>query len=237
MDGISENIRKIIEAGIRAPSGENAQPWRFVVRDDVIELWNVPERDQFHYNYKQLASYIAHGAAFENMRVAAPVYGYRASKTMFPKPVEPNYVARIDFQKTNPQKDTLYQAVLKRATNRKPYEARPLGEEARAIFSNLRVENSGVELFFTEEAASIKKLAEVGGTNERVMLENRAFHDYFFAHLNWTRKEDDRKRYGFYIKTLELPPPAQVMFRIIKRWPVCKTFNKLGFAKMAAGQA
>ena len=29
-------------------------------------------------------------------------------------------------------------------------------------------------------------------------------------------------------------PPAQILFKIIRYWPVMKTFNTLGFAKMVA---
>ena len=41
-----EDIKKIIEAAVQAPSGENCQPWRFEILNNNIKLFNVPERDQ-----------------------------------------------------------------------------------------------------------------------------------------------------------------------------------------------
>lgn len=48
---MEEIIRQIIEAGIRAPSGENSQPWRFLLKGDLIELYNLPERDESLYKW------------------------------------------------------------------------------------------------------------------------------------------------------------------------------------------
>jgi len=47
---MKEVIKKIIEAGIMAPSGENCQPWRFEVRGNKISIFNIPERDTSLYN-------------------------------------------------------------------------------------------------------------------------------------------------------------------------------------------
>ena len=38
MNDVSEVVRKIIEAGIRAPSGDNCQPWRFEVRGSEVDV-------------------------------------------------------------------------------------------------------------------------------------------------------------------------------------------------------
>ncbi len=56
-----EDIKKILEMAVYAPSGENCQPWRFEVRDSKIDIFNLPERDQSLYNHGQMASYFAHG--------------------------------------------------------------------------------------------------------------------------------------------------------------------------------
>lgn len=60
----SQIIKQILEAAVRAPSGDNVQPWEFEVSKNFtqINLYNLPEMDDSYYNYNQMASYIAHGA-------------------------------------------------------------------------------------------------------------------------------------------------------------------------------
>ena len=58
---MSEDIRKILEAAILAPSGENSQPWRFIVKGNEVILKNDPESDRSLYNSGQRGSFIAHG--------------------------------------------------------------------------------------------------------------------------------------------------------------------------------
>ena len=43
---MTEDIRKILEAAILAPSGENSQPWRFIVKNDEVILQNDPDSDR-----------------------------------------------------------------------------------------------------------------------------------------------------------------------------------------------
>ena len=81
------HLREILEAAIRAPSGENCQPWRFVLKGESVELWNRPERDQSLYNWGQRASYMAHGAALENLVLAAGARGFGADVAYFPESV------------------------------------------------------------------------------------------------------------------------------------------------------
>ena len=64
------DIKKILEAAVHAPSGENCQPWRFEIRGDEIGVFNLPKKDQSLYNEGQMASYVAHGALIENILIA-----------------------------------------------------------------------------------------------------------------------------------------------------------------------
>lgn len=226
------HIKTILEAAILAPSGENAQPWRFIISDNQIQLFNVPERDQSYYNYGQLGSYVAHGAAIENMVTAAAETGYRTDVKLFPPSSDKDLVAEIKLTSDgNIKPDSLYPYTKTRVSNRKPYHKTSLtGAQKREIES---LQSFGhAKLFITDDRAKIGELAVVGATNERVMLETKEVHNFFFSHLNWTEREELEKRYGFYIKTLELPPLAKILFRLFKHWPIMRLFNAIGFPKL-----
>ncbi len=68
------------------------------------------------------------------------------------------------------------------------------------------------------------------------MLGNHELHDFFFSHISWTKEEDQQKKVGFYIETLELPPPAKAMFKLFRNWGTMRFFNALGFNKVVGKQ-
>lgn len=234
---MDERIRTILEAGIRAPSGENAQPWRFDVSGMEIRLHTVPKRDQSLYNFKQRGSYAACGAVIENMEIAAKHLGLVPSTSLFPEPYNKDLVARMTLSEGAAlhKEAELYGAIAARTTNRKPYLRDPLENSAREALQACAHED-GAGLLFVTDQKQIAALGRVGATNEQVMLMNKAVHDFFFSHVSWNKAEDDAKKIGFYIETLELPPPAKAMFKLFKDWKAMRFFNKLNFASVVAKQ-
>lgn len=233
-DTFREDIKNILEAGIHAPSGENCQPWRFEVRGDEIRIFNLPERDQSLYNYGQMASYAAHGALIENILIASSAFGYKARFNLFPEKEDEKLVAIISLEKTSTKDDPLFMHIQKRCTNRKPYKSEPLSGSQLAQLTAVAEEIQGGRLLLIQDREKINILACAGSVNEQVMLSNEFLHNFFFTHINWTQEEEEQKRIGFYIKTLELPPPAQIMFKIFRRWSVMRVLNRIGLAKAAA---
>lgn len=213
-----------------APSGENCQPWRFVLRDDTcIELWNRPERDQSPYNWEQRGSFMANGAALENMTIAAHAEGFQTNIDILPGPQ--GHIATISLS-PGQMKDALVDFIDKRTTNRKPYQKTPLTEQFKNSLLQASHVVGGVNLSLVEDQQDILKLGRIGSKNEEVMLTNHYMHDFFFEHINWTKAEDDEKKIGFYIDTLELPPPARFMFKILRHWNTCRLLVSLGIHRI-----
>ncbi len=128
-----EIIDKILLAATRAPSGDNVQPWKFVVSDNFtqIDLYNLPEKDDSIYNYQQLASYIAHGAVIENIDIASKQLGCHADVQLFPDRDSENLVARIAFSECKATEQPLYPAIFNRQTNRFPYKKIKIKQEVK----------------------------------------------------------------------------------------------------------
>jgi nitroreductase len=234
MAGVKDDIQKILEVAVHAPSGENAQPWRFEIRQGEIAVFNIPERDQSLYNYGQLASYVAHGALIENILIASSAFGYKAQLNLCPQEKDADLVAIISLEKGLSAESPVYRYIQTRCTNRKPYKREPLSKNQLVQLISSADSIRGGKLLLVQDREKINALARAGSVNEQVMLHNKFLHNFFFTHINWTQDEEDKKRIGFYIKTLELPPPAQVMFKIFRRWPIMKVLNRIGFAKIAA---
>jgi len=236
MKEISSDFERILEAGNTAPSGENCQPWRFVVRGDRVEVHLLPERDQSAYSWGQRATFFASGAAIENMVIEASSRRYHSSVTYFPNRADAWHVANIDLSKDGgTEPDPLAAFIRERVTNRKPYASDPLSDEERKALFDAAAQSGG-DFAFVEEREDIDRLGRVGSTNELIMLANRTLHQFFFGHVNWTKEEDEKTKIGFCIKTLELPPPAEAMFKVFRYWPVMRVLGALGFNRIVAKQ-
>src|SRR6185436_19350212 len=121
-----EDFKKILNFAIYAPSGENCQPWEFSIKENKILIFNLPERDQSLYSWGQRSSFLAHGALIENIIIASKELGYQSIVNLFPDQQNKNFVASIELQKTNIDKDPLFSFIDKRCTNRKHYQTNAL---------------------------------------------------------------------------------------------------------------
>jgi nitroreductase len=226
--------KEILSAGNAAPSGENCQPWRFSVSGHSIEVWIDPDKDRSIYNWGQRASYMAAGAALENMRIRAAGKGYQAHVAYFPD-ADTTHVATIAVREDSTLDDPLDGAIEKRCTNRKPYEKSSLSAKTCQLLTEV-VKEENCELRLISDQSEIETLGRIGAVNEEVMLTEKKIHDFFFSHINWTLEEEEKKRTGFFIDTLELPPPARFIFKLLANWPLARILTSLGIQKMVASE-
>ena len=92
---MSEDIQKILEAGCRAPSGSNSQPWRFMVKDNQISIFALPEKDHPILNFRHRGTWVAHGALLENILITSSHLGYKTDVKLFPDKDYPKFIAKI----------------------------------------------------------------------------------------------------------------------------------------------
>ncbi len=230
-------LRTMLEAGLQAPSGENAQPWRFRVSDGVILLFNHEESDQSLYNFNGYGSLVCEGACIENMVIAGEALGKVVSVKLFPDNANKNLIAELKVQEgmsVTENAKVLAKHIATRTTNRKQYSKTPLETDAgRALeIAAGSFAERNVHFKRITSRKDIMSLAPFASTNEKIMLGNQELHHFFFSHLTWSEEEDAEKKVGFFIKTLELPPPIQGLFRIFAKWSVMKILKMVGFTSL-----
>lgn len=220
-----EDILKILEAGTKAPSGDNAQPWRFAVRHNQVTVHNVPEKDQSLYNINQRGSMVAHGALLENCIIAAQTLGYTLTPEILPDPSDPDLTVRFTLTTATPASHPLYDAIEQRCTNRKVYHATPLSAADREALRHI-----DDQIRWEYDPKTIAELAKSASVNERILFENRKLHDFFFDHVRWTQEEEMQKGGGFFVKTLEIKAPMP-LFKLLRSPTIMALFNKIGMSK------
>ena len=228
-----EDIKRFLNDGVLAPSGENCQPWRFEVRDNSVSIFNVPEADQSLYNSKQKGSYMAHGALIENIVLSASSSGYLSTITLFPDSHNKNHTASIVFEKSDVQEDKLVHQIKERSTNRKSFTGEKLNDtEKQELLSSITSPLN--ELILVDDEDLRESLGTALAVNEQVLFENKKIHDFFYCHLIWDKKDED-KAGGFFIDTLEFLPHQLGAVKLFKNWTILSLLNRIvGVSKKIA---
>ena len=229
-----EDIEKILEISVNAPSGSNSQPWKFMVEDNKITVIALPEKDHPILNYRNRGTLIAHGALIENIVITASAFGYNVKTTIFPSANNLNITAILVLESGLVQSDPLFSMVPLRTINRKKYQNKVLtGSQKKELFDAIS-QFKDIEIKFVEDIKKRKITGDALSINEIVTLENKKLHKLFFEEIVWTLQEENLKQSGLYLKTMELQPPQEAALRLLRNWKMMKLFNYLKFARFIA---
>lgn len=233
------NITTIIFESVNAPSGDNCQPWAFKIKGDSVCIYKKDEGNNNYLDFKSRGTLIAHGALIENIAIVAAKYKYLADIKLFPDEKDENFVSKISFIKDDSvlSDDGLYTAIQKRSTNRKIYKNQPLKDEHRKSVLE-SVGNTKVLTHLIETEEQKRSLFTATTQMEKIALQNQSLHALFFGSIVWTKKEEQSKKKGLFLKTMELPPPIEFFFKFLRYWPVAKALSAINFSeKVSQGNA
>lgn len=229
-------IKKIVSESMNTPSGDNCQPWYFSIKNSTLFVYKKDEGNNNYLDFESRGTLLAHGALVENISLVARHYGYSIESTFFPEKDKKDLVTTISFLENNflnKEEDDLFEFLPKRSTNRKQYFKKAILEKDKEyLLSNLGQNN--VTLDFIEDDSDKKNIFISTTQMERVALQNKFLHKLFFSSIVWSQKEEQEKKQGLYLKTMELPPPVAVFFRLLKFWPIAKFLSKISFSKKVA---
>ncbi|MDQ5931239.1 MAG: hypothetical protein QG674_405 [Patescibacteria group bacterium] len=233
---IESTIKKIVSESMNAPSGDNCQPWYFNVSEETLFIYKKDEGNNNYLDFKSRGTLLAHGALIENISIVAKHYGYIIETNLFPEKDKKDLVVEIRFLKNNilnKEEEDLFEVLPKRTTNRKEYfKKNILQKDKNQILNNIDQNNIVVD--FIENEVDKNKVFTSTTQMERIALQNKFLHKLFFESIVWSKKEEAQRKQGLYLKTMELPPPVVVFFKLLKFWPVAKFLSKIGFSKKVA---
>lgn len=118
-----------VHAATAAPSLHNSQPWRFLIDGPAVEVYADPRRRLGVVDPAGREQMISLGAAVYTLRLAMRQAGYRCEQTLFPRPDQPDLVARIVAGRpapVYPSTEALAAAIPHRHTNRWPFAHTPV---------------------------------------------------------------------------------------------------------------
>lgn len=197
-------VSEIIEAAIQAPSGGNAQPWKFLYKKKTLYIFHEIHFSHSLLDYNNFGSYIAIGASIENISIKASTLGYRIINNLFPLKNK-KLVATVAFvadDKIIPLK-TLESGIYLRYTNRTVNERQIFPDSVYDTLNKSISSYLDVKVDFITDDLLMKKLGEILATAEMLrIIHPRGHYDTFKNELRWTNEENLLKRDGLDVATL-----------------------------------
>lgn len=227
-------LQYLLDAGVQAPSGDNAQPWVFSATDDTLKVFIDPDRDRSFFNVDQIASVISAGAVAENIRIAASGLGLSSDVRPFPDPDEPTLTAVLRFHRAPVPEDPLVDVLWKRCTNRKLYDPVPLSPVIREELERALMDFPDARLHWVVGRNGLRKLARLVFQADRIRLEDRRLHEHLHRMIRYSTEEALAVRDGFHLKNLEAGRAGEVFLKLTRPWSVMNVLNRLGMSRIVA---
>lgn len=231
--GPRSTIEAILADARWAPSGDNAQPWRFEVADDesvVVHLATEAASNPYEYRNGE-PSLLSGGMLLENMRIAASSRE-RAMEWALEGGTDP-YQVRVRFPPSpGIQPDPLGPYVTVRSVDRRPYRPRPLSPHEKSTLQTALGETLSLRWFETRRERW--RLAQLGSRATDIRLrapETFAVHQQV---IDWARPHSPA---GLPAGAIGLDRATLVLMRwAMQRWERMHRLNRLAGTSAASAQ-
>lgn len=224
----------VMKAGRAAPSGDNAQPWKFEPGCLGLTVHLDSSADESFFNVRQVASLISCGAVLENMHLAARDLGFASRVEAVSSFAGRGPVGRLEVTGRREAGEPLADAVWSRTTNRRMYSRRPVADGVRLRLERELERIGGVRLHWVQGARDLSRLARVVAAADTIRTEHRGLHEHFMSMVRFTDEEASRTRDGLPLGNLYAGRAGEVFLRITRSWKVMRLANRLGASRMLA---
>jgi len=193
VDGnLNEKLRFCLNYAILAPSSHNAQPWRFKLGDEMVEVYADRSRSLAVSDPNDRELIISCGAAIFSLRVAMCYFGWAGEVDILPDPQAPDLLARVRPGKPNTPCSAytqLLDAIPKRRTTRRPFDGRlPPSSLLDTLEAAVYEEGGWVHFVSTPERSPIAQLIVEA---DRRQLADKAFRKELATWVHSRRSHSD----------------------------------------------
>ncbi len=169
-----DQIKFILRYAVLAPSGPNTQPWKLSINGNEVSLIadfsrSLPSLDPTHRTL-----YLSHGCLLTNTLMAAEHFGFGYDLNCLPDGISGERTALIKFnEKSATHKfPDLLQEIIKRHTNRKPFENRPIEPEKLQKLKDC-IDREGFKLDIISDIEGKSSIADILAKSQKIQLGNK----------------------------------------------------------------
>ena len=233
-------ITNLLKAAAQAPSGGNAQPWKFLYKDNRIFIIHDEHFSYSLLDFRNEGTYIGFGSMLENIEIAASQLNIGIQVDEFPLNDDLRLIAVINFT-DKPNKhllDYLAPVIFSRVTSRNVGERILISDIDKQALTSVTSSIPGAQLHLFEDINSITELTDVLTSAERVRLLNpRGHFDTFIRELRFSKFQTEASEDGMDINTLNMTNSEKAGLQIARDPAAVEFLNKLekgtGFKKIS----
>ncbi len=226
---LPELVEFLFEAGRRAPSADNTQPWTFRWNGDALSVVFAERESPSVLGPESPATLMSMGAVAENIVQAAAAAGTALSCNVMPAP-RVFFRARPESKISVPT-EARQHALFSRHTNRLPYRSGPVPE---TVYAELRSMREGPAVIRVEDRQStIRQLGDLVRTASQVRFQIRDIHEWFSSSLRFS-VADVARGDGLDVRTLPLPPGGIRLLQALSDWRRMQRLNHFGMYRLLA---
>ncbi len=220
----ASTMERILDLARWAPSGDNAQPWRFaIVSDAAVTIAVSPHDPGDVYDYAGgRPTLLSAGFLLETLRIAASGFGRRLS---WRHRVGGNGAAIIDAElppDATIEPDPLLPMVTARSVDRRPYRTTPLGNDQKAALAAALGDDLTLRWFETPQER--RQIARLNARATDIRLRIPEAYRVHQAILDWER---DFSPTGVPVAAVGLNPLAvQTMRWLMRDWSFMDAANR-----------
>jgi sulfur-carrier protein adenylyltransferase/sulfurtransferase len=228
----ASEIEKILDLARWAPSGDNAQSWRFARTSEdslLITIADDGADNVYEYNDGQ-PTLLAAGMLLETMRIAASQYGRSLSWAYKGRAVDGHLIEAVLARDPAVAPDPLVAFVKARSVHRRPYRRTPLTAEQRAQLQAAL--GADLEIRWFERWNDRWRVARLNGLATDIRLRIPEAYRVHQRIIDWDR---DFSPTGVAASSIGLDAlTLKTMRWALKDWSRMERLNRLPAATLAA---
>ena len=217
-----KQVTELVTGAIKAPSASNAQPWKWYFSKGYLFLFYEDTGILSFGDHKHRASYLALGAAIENLELTAYQKGIKADIHTFPLNDQSALAAVFTFSKHEPDSMSYAYAQLvnyidERQTNRNTGSRENIAEDILSKVTEAAGSVPGASVILKNTAEEISAMAALNGSAERLkLLHPQGHYEFFEKELRWDDKESSNRKDGINLRELCISGQEEIALKMIR---------------------
>ena len=200
-------LQEIITAASLAPSGGNAQPWKFLYHSNSLYIFHDAFYSYSLLDFNSLGSYIAFGAMLENIELKAASLLLSTIPDVLPLKDDHRLIAVVHFETEQVKNLLIHLAPVigTRLTNRNISARKLLKNDDVSALQKIAATIPGAGLQLFDSGEHLKEFDEILTNTERLrFLHPQGHYDTFVKELRFTKEEIETTADGLDVNTLNL---------------------------------
>ena len=181
---MSAQMQELIRYATLAANGHNTQPWKFVVKQNAIEIHPDQTRRLSVVDPNDRELWISLGCALENLLIAARAVGY-APEVTYPDAAD---FIQIRLTADTPQRNPLFDAIPLRQNTRSEYDGQLIESSDLDQVQALPLE-PGIALRFIMNPTDMETVLEYVNQGNLSQYGNKAFLEELIYWLRFNKRE------------------------------------------------